>query len=214
MSREEFREKSIREWKAMLADLFDDGIPHGKSWHRANQIVNVLSFIARSSSTNHMFIPTGGGQDLLDSVESHEPGCIELHFNSSGRSASIVKPSQLTFNLIESAIEWSYFRLEADVLQPSGVYERLGTEMEELTELSPANYVERTWWDAGYYGYDQNGSELPLPESARVIIRHLSGPFVIFSKGSMYNANPGTYDARHAKMSSADFLEYITNAAS
>lgn len=213
MSREDFREKSVRAWRDMIAELFGAEEPHQKDWKGLGEIVKVLQFIGQSSATNHMFIPTGGGQDILDSVESHEPGCIELHFNPSGRSASIVKPSALTFNLIENALEWSYFRLELDSLQPSGVYNALSTDMEELTELSPGHYVERTWWDAGYYGHDENGSEIPLPESARIIVRHMSGPFVIFAKGSIYNANPGTYDARHAKMPPDVFREYISNSA-
>jgi len=83
---------------------------------------------------------------------------------------------------------------------------------EELTEITRTHYVDRTWWDAGYYGHDETGNELPLPEESRVITRWFSGSLVIFAKASTYNAVSGTYDGRHSKMSTEEFREYIRNA--
>lgn len=58
-------------------------------------------------------------------------------------------------------------------------------------------------WDQNEY----NGES--LPESARPAGRYLTGAFVFFSTRSTYNANPGTYDARHNKISEEEFRAYI-----
>jgi len=52
-----------------------------------------------------------------------------------------------------------------------------------------------------------------LPESARPASRFLTGAFVFFSTRSTYNANPGTYDARHNKVSEEEFRAYIARHA-
>ena len=95
----------------------------------------------------------------------------------------------------------------------SGVYEDLIPKYgEELLELRPHNYVERGYWDAGYYELDEYGREVPLPDSARVIRRHLfCGSFLIVAKGSSWNASPrlGDYCGRHATQSESEFAGFL-----
>lgn len=161
-------------------------------------------------SLNHAFFPGGGGLDLTGAAQSTEGGCIELHF---GGQVEVVKPQKLTFDSFGDNLEWAYFRLETGEIEPSGVYENNSFEYEELTEINPGEYLPRSIWEHGYYGYDENGYEMPLPKGARVISRCFKGAYVIFAKTSIYNQVPGTYDGRHNKMSSERFRNYIAKSA-
>jgi serine/threonine-protein kinase len=197
----------LAEWEAAIAKLFPGGAPETAQWNDITDIVRVLKVVGETDHSNHMFYPNGGGNDLADASVSHEPGCIELRCGTT----VIVKPQGLTFNSFGKHPEWSYFRLETGGLAPSGVYET-AHEYEEVTELRPGQYVDRGAWDEGYYGHDEEGRELKLPKGARCLTRLYDGAFVIFSKASIYNQISDTYDGRHAKMSAADFREYIRRA--
>lgn len=142
--------------------------------------------------------------------ESIEPGCIELLFPG---GVYIVKPSTLLFRSFGPEYEWAYFRLETERLNPSGIYEKLPYPHEELLELRPGHYVEYSVLERGFYGYDENGYEKPLPAEARPLTRVFEGSFVIFAKGSTYNRNPDTYDARHNKVTAEQFEQYIRRNA-
>ena len=205
--RREFREKNLKEWDELLNTLFNGAIPENCSWQDKIDIINVLNFIGKNPQTNHTFFPTGGGLDLAGVGESVEKDCIEIYFHK--KAADIVRPKILMFQSFGVPYEWAYFRLDTKELDPSGVYEGLIGQREELTEISPGEYVERSYWDEGYYGHDESGRELPLPDSARVITRFFSGAFVVFAKGSLYNAINATYDGRHSKMTAEEFKNYI-----
>ena len=60
-------------------------------------------------------------------------------------------------------------------------------------------------------GYDENGDQQPLPKTARRMIRYLGGSFVIVPKAGPYNAESGTYDARHDEMGAERFRQYVQN---
>lgn len=204
--REEFREKNLKQWKTFLFDLFPGTIPKSFEWKSISEILFVLNKIGSQYNMNHLFFPTGGGLDLTGAKSSYEEGCIELLFDE---LSYIVKPQSLCFESFGDEYEWAYFRLEADFLEPSGVYDELSRDLEELTEISPLEYVDRSIWDYGYYGTDEDGNEIPLPDTARTIIRFFSGSFVIFAKGSIYNRTSGTYDGRHNQMNSTEFRSHI-----
>lgn len=205
--RPEFREKNLPKWDELLWTLFKGNIPTGCRWETKEDMINVLNHIGKYPNVNHTFLPSGGGLDLKGAADSYEPGCLELRLGEQG--AYVIQPRALTFQSFDAPHEWSYFRLDTDPIQPSGVYEGLHRQSEELTEISPLEYVERIYWDEGYCGYDENGYLAPLPESARLVIRFFSGSFVIFAKASTYNAINETYDGRHSKMSAEDFRQYI-----
>lgn len=207
--RPEFREKNLKAWDDLLHALFNGMIPASCTWEDKTEIIEILNFIGKNQQINHTFFPTGGGLDLAGAGNSVEEGCIEIYFHK--KAADIVRPKALIFQSFGRPYEWSYFRLETEELDPSEVYENLTGQREELTEITPGEYVDRSHWDEGFYGYDEIGRELPLPDSARVVTRFFSGAFVIFAKGSIYNAINATYDGRHSKMTAEDFKQYIDN---
>ncbi len=213
MSIEEHRKQNIRQWDETLSGLFNHLIPEQAVWGNTEEIINVCNLIGHDHNLNHTFFPSGGGLDLYGAGHSVEPECIELHFGDSGRNANIIKPDRMIFQSFGAPYEWAYFRINTIQLTPSGVYEDYHDVYEELTETTRGNYVDRSWWDAGFFGHDEQGSELPLPKESRVIIRWFSGSLVIFAKGSTYNAVSETYDGRHSKMSTEEFREYIRKAS-
>lgn len=120
-------------------------------------------------------------------------------------SAHLLKPYKLHFRRTPD-LSWSYFYLETEEIDYSGVYGELNTVEEELVELPTGKYIKRGYWDQGEY----NGE--PLPEDSRLIGRFKSGNFVIFSKASIYNRRSSTYDGRHDKMGFQKFEEYINQS--
>ncbi len=207
----EFRQKNLAQWETTLKELFPEGIPLTVEWRDLSSIISILNKLGSIPSLNHTFMPLSGGLDLTGAKMNVEQGCIELEF---GGIIDVVKPKFLKFySFPGNDLEWAYFRLETGGILPSEVYEDNTFNYEELTELTPGEYIDRSWMDHGYYGYDQEGNEQPLPETARVVSRVFEGAYVIFSKGSIYNSVSGTYDGRHNKMSDPDFYEYIKRSA-
>ncbi|MBZ9624741.1 hypothetical protein G9F71_017980 [Clostridium sp. FP2] len=104
--------------------------------------------------------------------------------------------------------EWAYFRLETYELEQSSVYETKFENRKEVLDLGEANYIDRKFWDMGFY-YDEKGSKKEIPNNATVVTRYFNGSFVIFAKASIYNGVSSTYDGRHNKMSNERFRKYI-----
>jgi len=203
----EFREKNLKAWDDFLLALFNGTVPDSCTWETKTDIIKILNEIGKNPQINHTFFPTGGGLGLSGAGVSVEKDCIEIYFDE--HAADIVRPKVLIFQSFGRPYEWAYFRLETKDLEQSGIYENLQGQREELTEISPGEYVDRSHWDEGFYGYDESGRDEPLPDTARVVTRFFSGAFVIFAKGSTYNAISGTYDGRHSKMTAEEFKQYI-----
>jgi serine/threonine-protein kinase len=228
----DFERRSRADWAHMIRNLSGGGSPSRVIWTNLGSIIEVLNACARMPDANHMFYPTRGGNDLEGAELASEEGCIAL---IAGGGPEIVRPRRLLLELIPAQVEWSYFRLEVDELEPAldrddddhddvdgdvveedqrdhrvATRDSLGFgEVEEAVEIAPGEYIERMYWDEGWYGYDEGGEPLPLPASARLVSRCLRGDFVIFAKLSPYNLDSSTYDARHAKLSTDQFREYI-----
>lgn len=200
----DYKEKNKQDWKNVIIDLFPSGIPEKCEWTKLEDIISILNAVGSIKNLNHMFYPTGGGLDLTGATKSNENGCIELH---TGGLFDVIKPKSLIFEKMSEDNEWSYFRIETNQLEPSGVYKETDGNYEEVTELEPNNYVNRNVWDANEY------QGKPLPKGARVVSRYFKGSFVIFRKTSIYNSISSTYDGRHSKMSTDEFKEYIHKAA-
>ncbi|MCW3102210.1 MAG: serine/threonine protein kinase [Bacteroidetes bacterium] len=194
----DFYEKNRQAWIDIQNKIFPTGIPKHCEWTKLKDIISVLNTIGSVDNSNHMFYPTGGGLDVESSKLSVENNCIEIFTGLT----DILKPKRLTFESFADPI-WNYFRIETSELEPSGVYKEKDYPSEELTEIETGKYINRSYWDEGKY----QGQK--LPKSARVLTRHLKGAFVIFAKSSYYNRNSSTYDARHNKMTSDEFREYI-----
>lgn len=200
-----FRETNPLEWADVQARMFPVVVPTRAVWEDVDLIVDVLTLLGEKPNLNHLFLPSGGGLDLHRAARSvREPGCIEFITNG---CVSLLKPRRLMFESFLGDPQWNYFRLAADDLEPSGVYEDLDQSVghEELTDIGRKIYAERLYWDCDEY---EGG---PLPPHSRPLMRYFRGAFVIFQKTSIYNRNPSTYDARHNNVSADGFREYIHN---
>ncbi|WP_156818173.1 hypothetical protein [Mastigocladopsis repens] len=209
MTNDTYLLENLLKWESMLKQLFPISIPSTCVWKDKTAIISILNMIGSIESASHVFLPGGGGIDIIEARTSIEDECIEIL--SDGGIPCILKPSHLIFQSFNNH-EWSYFRLETKKLSPIGIYENNKLKREELTELTPGDYVERAVWDYGYYGYvDSNNEEKPLPENARVITRFLEGSFVIFTRSSPYNLSQekDAYDGFHNLMNSDEFQNYI-----
>ena len=206
---ERFRQTYTPEWQALLKELFPVAIPSECVWSTVEDIIAVLNKISSKENLNHMFLPSGGGNDLSGAEESTESGTIALVYGCVG--ADIVKPISLAFNSFDTEYLWAYFRLETGGLQPTGVCKRYDSndKFEELTELEPGKYADRSAWDNKYYSSEEEGTERPIPKTSRPVVRYFRGSFVIFAKGSFYNYMPETYEAPHENMTPEEFRNHI-----
>lgn len=193
-------------WEKIIQELFPMAIPNNCKWEDMESIISVLNKISSVDSLAHTLFPVGGGHDLVGVEKSYEKGSIELR---TPHSVRIVKPKVLEFNYFPNHIDWAYFRLETGGLKPITPNINSSFIKEKLTEIEPGRYVEKEIWEKGYLGYDENGYRILLPKSARIISRYFKGSFVIFAQNSLYNKNHVTYDARHDRMNSKKFRQYI-----
>ncbi len=199
-----WEEHNPLQWKEAFSKLFPLSVPTRATWEDVDAIAAALNVIGHIPNLNHMFFPDGGGLDFDYVAKSDgEPGCIELH----AEYTVLVKPSRLCFESFGEESQWNYFRLECSKLEPSGVYHDYGDEdSEELTDLGNGQYVNRSVWDEN--SYEGN----PLAAEARVIVRYFGGSFVVFQKTSQYNRGGRKldgYDAKHNRMTSDQFREFI-----
>lgn len=216
---EQFHEESRAMWDATITAVAGPGAGSKVVWRDKKAIAAALApFMGQAK--NHAHFPTGGGHDFLDVRASAEPGCLE--FKVSEGTAYVMKPRKLTLERLDSEGN-SFLLLELDELEPSGVYDRDDDDdddrndrdddedrgSEELLELSPGEYVDRSQWDRGFLGYDADGDEIPFPNDARVVVRWFRGKVLFVGKGSLWNGDPGTYDGRHDRMTVAQIRRVI-----
>lgn len=196
-----YQKSNYSEWKYLQNRLFPKTVPLYAEWKDIDSIIKILNDIGSMPGLNHMFLPTGGGQDIESAEFAKEEGCICL---VAGGSNYIVKPHKMELvNYGKGDYRWSYFRLQLKQIEAISdkVYEDC---RESLIEDYPGHYIESNLEDYGRY---DDGTE--FPKGHRQVDRFLEGTFVVFSKQSIYNHISGTYDARHNKMSSVEFRQYI-----
>ena len=206
LDRGDFETENLIVWEKTIKGLFPIAIPNNCIWKDIDGIISILNKITSADNLNHTLFPAGGGHDLIGTKKSFEEDCIEFKTPNSVR---IVKPKVLEFNYFPNNIDWAYFRLETSALKPITPDIDPSFIKEKLTELEPGYYAEKEVWEKGYLGYDENGNRILLPKDARIVSRYFKGSFVMFAKGSLYNKNHVTYDARHNKMNSKKFRQYI-----
>lgn len=200
---ENFQVRNKLQWKDIQKEIFPSEIPSRAIWEKIESIVDIMKKLSFTNDICHVFIPTGGGNDLEGVSPSHEPGCLELDFGN----VIICKPKRLVFESFNYDEEWNYFRLECDKLEPTLYYPE-SINSESLTELKPLLYTDVNCSEFN----DFDGME--LPDGARAIDRMLcESSFVIFRKTSTYNKITSTYDARHNRMTTDQFRYYIGEAA-
>lgn len=212
-SREEFRRENLQQWATRLEEIFPIEIPDSAHWEDLNAIIRVLNHIGEDE-LGHLFFPTGGGLKLRGAAKAGgESECIDLFF---GASDYILKPASLTFECPSDDLQWAYFRLEADALLPTGVYEDEYYERhihEVVSRFGAGDYRKQEYYERGYY-FNEHGNEVEIPEGTTRATRYLEPcSFVIFAESSLYNRDPSTYDARHNEMNAKDFRTYIEKNA-
>jgi len=196
----DWKKRNPIEWQELQKQLFPTAMPQRVIWENLNDIVYILNLIGSIRALNHMFYPTGGGMDLEGAKLGLEPNTIELIIDVN--YADIVKPKRLIFESFNADTKWNYFRIETGELEPTKI-RSVYKDSEELIEIEPLHYIDRSYWDEGYYDGER------IPSSARLVTRFMKGDFVIFSKISFYNHAPSTYDGRHNQMTTDEFREYI-----
>ena len=203
----DFHKRNLSEWMEMQHTLFPTGAPTRATWTDIDSICSVLGEIATTHALNHMFYPTGGGNTITAVSRATEDGFIALHIGE--KMAEVLKPSKLTYESFGTDPSWNYFRLEVEPTKPVGIKGAQDEEgiRETLTEISPGRYVAYHHWDNNEFQGEA------LPDEARPISRYMKGSFVFFGTRSVYNLNPGTYDARHNAVSEDEFRRYIQRNA-
>lgn len=205
MSDQEYRRQNPRDWKRLIDGLFPLARPTRAQWEKPAEIMAVLNHIGSVAGVNHLFFPDGGGQDLLGAAVAGERGLLDLDCNG---VSYYVKPESLSFESFgdRDDYQWSYFRLALAPLQGTGTYPNFEEQVagsEELLELTPGEYVDRSSWDEN----EHDGE--PLPKRARLVVRLLRGSLVIFQKTSLYNHLPETYLAPHNQVDGEGFRAEI-----
>lgn len=199
-----FKRRNPLEWRDVQLKLFPFSVPQRVIWGSNDQIIQVLNLLGSIDNLNHMFLPKGGGMDMLGASLGNEKNTIELVIGE--RHVYVVRPKRLIFESFGLDWEWNYFRLESGDLE-SIKNDNSGQKhvYEELVEIEPGHYIDRAYWDEGEY----NGRE--LSRESRLVSRYIKGDFVIFQKTSMYNQINATYTGIHNHLDTDEFREYIEN---
>lgn len=223
--------KQIILWEKMIMELFKEKPDEVREINDKDEIVEILNSIGMHKASNHTFLPSGGGLDLISARKSFEKDKIELDLDG---MPHIVKPKSLKLYVLDENPEWWYFKLNTSTFNSTDIYNevplpekdidifnksseeqlewRHAFRGEELVELEPEKYVNRDFWDLNHYGNDQNGNETEYP---RLIVRgNNGGSFVIFSKLSTLNKLKGKNDAYgglHNMVNDEDYNSYLKN---
>ena len=216
---DEFLDMCATAWVQTLDQLNPSHLDQ-RTWTGQAAIRDVLDKVL-AHTRSHVHLPTGGGLDFERVRSSREAGVLEFQMEQG--AAYLAKPKKLVLERIARRPKESFLLLELAELKSSGVYEvedddededeesgiGLLRRREEVVELAPLEYVERSVWDEGHVGYDSRGREIPLPDEARLMTRWFNGNMLFVTKGSMWNGTPATYDGRHDKMSAEDVRAMI-----
>lgn len=197
-----WEKQNLMQWIEVQETLFPEFVPFHAEWNNLNDILDILRLLGKYESQNHTFFPDYGGLDLTYANLSYETGCIELIMNG---LIYVVKPKKLNFEYINNDIEWTYFSLETDILEP--IDRELPKEMysEEYCEKGPCNYHSLELFD------NMTLEEREITH-ARHITRYLRGSFVMFHKNSIYN-KISDYTGEHEKLGLEKFKAKIESLA-
>ncbi len=209
MPGEEFDVRNKASWIAAIKKAFGVSPPLSARWNDRKGILPVLKpFMGQN--LNHTMLPGSGGYDMESIALSPESGCLE--FGPGKGTADTFRPGDLYFEYFPDSPWNSFFLLDTQPLEPCGVYETNDGEYEEVVEISPGEYIDRSHHDTGVLDHDENGHEIPLPPTARIISRHMQGKFLVVAKRSFWNRVTETYDGRHNRMTAGQIRQQIQNA--
>jgi hypothetical protein len=192
------------QWTAHFEQLLPKPWPSRVEWRRLEDIVAVLERLGQTCwSANYLFLPEGGGIELLGAEKDAEAGCLQLH---AGNSVYIGRPTSLACFAFARAPELSYYDLELDRLTP------ITEDPDENRESVRRRYP--TLREIEFRDPDQPAT-LATVHSRRSIeaARLFGGRIVIFGKDCPYNLDSSTDDGRHERMGREGFHKYIERAA-
>ena len=203
MNHHEIEQQNTQDWNNILKSIFGGSVPAEYTWTDTNDIISVLNKIGSVQSSNKIHLPGHGSDVLLGATSSNEKGCIELNLDG----PYVIRVKSLTFFSANRDLDWNYFRIGNENLQPSGACSTVSIHpnYDHLVELTPTFYIDGKYWDEVEFGSDG------LPETARHLSRILKGDLVIFKDTSVYNQFSHSDDGRHARMSSEEFKSYMTD---
>ena len=204
----DFDTQNRTNWAAAITTAFALAPPRSAQWADLDAMLQVLAPFM-GPELNHTMLPGGGGLDMDSVAISPEHGCIE--FCAGPRMADMCRPATLFFEHFPESQWNSFFLLDTNLLSPCGVYADTSGVYESVVEVSPGNYIDRSHWDSGILEYDEDGQEIPLPETSRIVCRRLQGKFLIVAKRSIWNRETSTYDGRHSQMTAQQIRVQIQN---
>ena len=207
----DFDARNKAEWEEAIMGVFNGAPPQRATWDCREQMVKVLNGVSSSDSLNHTMLPGGGGVDIESAEFSSEHDCLEL---IAGGVRYICKPKRLDFEHFPERTWNSFFLLETDELEESGVYDSHVDSSEELLRLPDGAYMDRSCLDMDCIGVDENGAEMPVPQGSNLVVRKLKGKFLVVAKRSLWNLNRKTYDGRHSQFSASEIRSQIEAANS
>ena len=210
---DDFDRKNNAQWNASIKQVFGVYTPRSAQWTNLDAIRGVLSYFM-GENLNHTMLPTSGGMDMNAIGSSPEPGCLEFsHSNQFYAYTYTFRPAVLLFEYFPESPPNSFFLLETQQLQPCGVYKKNSGNSEEVdetvVEFAPAKYIDIACLDTGILGYNEEGDEIPLPLTMRIVSRYMKGKFLVVAKRSIWNNNPATYDGRHNQMTAEEIRTVI-----
>lgn len=196
-------EKMKYEWEYVLNNLFPYGIPKSMEWDSNETIVSTLNELTLLGYLNHMFMPNGGGQDLMGVRISNEPNYIDLDFGMIYKC----KPKKLYLETFDNS-SWNYFYLELDDIKNDINFScQINSDVIEVVENTPSEYLESYHW---YYKRNMNSdTQELLNTNARNIFLALNGNFCIFNKFSPYNRESSTYNEYQTIFNPDEFKRFI-----
>mgnify|MGYP001810484099 CR=1 FL=1 len=189
LSTRELFNDHMEKWIELLGIIFNNDIPEKFVWQKNEDIIDICNKIGSDLSLCHTIFPKNGDLDLYGAGTSFEQDCIELYFEENKKCVYLIKPNCLIFQSFGNSYDRAFFRIETKKLMPTNTGANHQGLYEELTEIKPGQYVSISHWLRGFYGYGENGAELPLPDGARRITRWISGPLEIAYRHSPVTIN-------------------------
>jgi len=204
---EAFDSQNKADWAAAIHQAFGSAPPRSAQWTDLDAILHVLTpFMGQN--LNYTILPSRGGLSMRSIARSPELECLE--FCPGNDTAYPFHPTTLFFEYFPESPWNSFFLVETKSLQPCGVYEKSNSRyVEEVVEVSPGEYIDRSHRETGILGYEENGREIPLPETCRLVVRHMQGKFLIVAKRSIWNCAISRYGRRHSQMTAQQIREQI-----
>ena len=70
----DIHKRNHSEWRYLQNKLFPKSVPLHVEWKDIDSIIRILNNIGAMPGLNHMFLPTGGGQDIETAKTANEEG--------------------------------------------------------------------------------------------------------------------------------------------